>query len=101
MSAYDSGRTLSLKATITKFDWTNPHVQIHFEVSDDNGNVSQWMAECPSPNRLSRGGWSEDTLKTGDQVTIIGNPAKDGAKEMRLNSVDLPNGQQIVAYHRR
>ena len=100
MSAYDSGRTVSLKATITQFDWTNPHVQIHFEVRDDNGNVSQWMAECPSPTRLSRAGWSEDTLKTGDQVTITGNPAKDGSKEMRLNAVALPNGQEIVAYHR-
>jgi hypothetical protein len=100
MSAYDSGRTVSMKATITKFDWTNPHVQIHFEVRDDNGSVSQWMAECPSPTRLSRAGWSEDTLKTGDQVTITGNPAKDGAKEMRLNAVALPNGQELTARRR-
>ena len=100
MSAYDFGRTVSLKATITKFDWTNPHVQIHFEVRDENGNVSQWMAECPSPNRLSRAGWSEDTLKSGDQVSITGNPAKDGANEMRLNAVRLPNGQEVTAYRR-
>jgi hypothetical protein len=100
MSAYDSGRTVSMKATITKFDWTNPHVQIHFDVRDDSGSVSQWMAECPSPNRLSRAGWSEDTLKTGDQVTVTGNPAKDGAKEMRLNAVALPNGQELTAHRR-
>ena len=100
MSAYDFGRTVTMKATITKFDWTNPHVQIHFEVRDDNGNVSQWMAECPSPSRLSRAGWSEDTMKTGDQVTITGNPAKDGAKEMRINAVALPNGQEVTAYRR-
>ena len=45
-------------------------------------------------------GWSENTLKTGDQVTITGNPAKDGAKEMRIEAVTLPNGQQITAYRR-
>ena len=101
MSAYDSGRSLNLKATITNFDWTNPHVQIHFEVRDDNGDVSTWMAECPSPSRLSRAGWSEDTLKPGDQVTITGNPAKDGAKEMRLEGVALSNGQELRAYGAR
>lgn len=101
MSAYDSGRSVSMKATITNFDWTNPHVQIHFEVRDDSGNVSTWMAECPSPSRLSRAGWSEDTLKSGEEVTITGNPAKDGAKEMRLESVALSSGQQLRAYGAR
>jgi len=76
-------------------------VQIHFEVRDDGGAVADWMAECPSPSRLSRAGWSEDTLKTGDEVTITGNPAKDGAKEMRLESVALSNGQQLRAYGAR
>jgi len=101
MSAYDSGRSVSMKATITNFDWTNPHVQIHFEVRDEGGAAADWMAECPSPSRLSRAGWSEDTLKTGDEVTITGNPAKDGAKEMRLESVALSNGQQLRAYGAR
>ncbi len=101
MSAYDQSRSVTLKATITSFDWINPHVQIHFEVRDDNGNVSEWMAECPSPSRLSRAGWSEGTLKSGDQVTITGNPAKDGAKEMRLGAVALANGQEMRAYGAR
>jgi hypothetical protein len=100
MSAYDSGRSVTLKATITNFAWTNPHVQIQFEVRDDNGNVVPWMAECPSPGRLSNRGWNENTLKPGDQVTITGNPAKDGAKEMRLGAVTLADGQQMTAYHR-
>ena len=100
MSAYDSSRSVTLKATITDFAWTNPHVQIHFEVRDQNGNVEAWMAECPSPSRLSRGGWSGETLKPGDQISITGNPAKDGAKEMRLQSVMLADGQQMTAYRR-
>ena len=101
MSAYDQSRSVTLKATITNFDWINPHVQIRFDVRDDNGNTSAWMAECPSPSRLAHAGWSEETLKSGDQVTITGNPAKDGAKEMRLNSVALANGQEMRAYGAR
>jgi hypothetical protein len=101
MSAYDQSRSVNLKATITSFDWTNPHVQIHFDARDDNGNVSSWMAECPSPNRLAKAGWSADSLKPGDEVSITGNPAKDGAKEMRLVQVALANGEQLRAYGAR
>jgi hypothetical protein len=99
MSMYDKGRSVTLKATITEFAWTNPHVQIHFQVQNENG-VTLWMAECPSPSRLSKSGWSGDTLKPGDQITIIGNPAKDGSNEMRLDQVVLPSGQEITAYRR-
>ena len=99
MSMYDQKRSVTLKATITEFAWTNPHVQIHFEVQNESG-VALWMAECPSPSRLSRSGWSGDTLKPGDQITIIGNPAKDGSNEMRLDQVVLPSGQEMTAYRR-
>lgn len=101
MSGYDFGRTLTMKATITNFAWSNPHVQIQFEVRDENGNTTAWMAEGPSPSRLSKRGWSGDTLKTGDQVTIIGNPAKNGGREMRLEEVTLADGQDMSAYRNR
>ena len=100
MSMYDRGRSVTFKATVTNFAWTNPHVQIQFQVLDDKGNAAAWMAECPSPNRLAKAGWSGDTLKVGDQITIIGNPAKDGSNEMRLDQVILSNGQEIAAYRR-
>jgi hypothetical protein len=101
MSMYDRGRSVTFKATITNYDFTNPHVQIHFQVVDEKGGVAEWMAECPSPGRLSRAGWTENMLKPGDQITITGNPSKDGAFEMRLDQIVLPNGQQMTAYYRR
>lgn len=101
MSGYDFGRTLTMKASITTFAWSNPHVQIQFEVRDESGNATNWLAEGPSPGRLSKRGWNEDTLKPGDQVTIVGNPAKNGAKEMRLEEVTLADGQEISAYRNR
>ena len=95
MSMYDMSQTITLKATVADFDWSNPHVQIHFDVKDDKGNLEKWMAECPGPNRLSKTGWTKDTLKPQDEITITGNPTKDGSKSIRLGSVVLPNGQEF------
>ena len=95
MSIYDMSQTITLKATVADFDWSNPHVQIHFDVKGDKGTVEQWMAECPSPNRLTKTGWNKDTLKPQDEITITGNPTKDGSKSIRLGSVVLPDGQEL------
>jgi hypothetical protein len=72
MSMYDSGHDTTFKATIMQFDWANPHSQITFTVTDEHGNIEKWVAEGPGPNRLANHGWSKDSLKPGDQVTIVG-----------------------------
>jgi hypothetical protein len=95
MSIYDMSQTVTYKAMVTDFDWSNPHVQIHFDVKDEKGNVDSLFAECPGPNRLARGGWTKDTLKPHDEITITGNPTRDGSKSIRLESVQLPNGQEL------
>ena len=97
MSMYDSSRDTTFKATITQFDWANPHSQIVFTADDDHGNIVKWVAEGPGPNRLANHGWSKDSLKPGDQVTIVGNCNKDGSPTMRFERVILPNGQELEA----
>jgi hypothetical protein len=97
MSMYDRGHDTTFKATITQFDWVNPHSQITFTVTDDRGNIEKWVAEGPGPNRLANHGWSKDTLKPGDQVTIVGNRNKDGSSTMRFEKVIFPNGQELEA----
>ena len=97
MSMYDRSRDTSFKATITEFDWSNPHSQIVFTVSDDHGNTVKWVAEGPGPNRLANHGWSKDSLKPGDQVTIVGNCNKDGSPTMRFEKVIFSNGEQLEA----
>ena len=94
-SAYDMSRTITLKATITKFEYSNPHVQVYFDVTDDKGNVEHWVAETTNPSMLNRVGWSRDTLKPGDQVTLIANPNKVGARVVFLEKVVLANGQEL------
>jgi hypothetical protein len=97
MSMYDRNRDTTFKATITEFDWANPHAQITFTAADEHGNLVKWVAEGAGPNRLASHGWSKDTLKPGDQVTIIGNCNKDGSPTMRFEKVILPNGQELEA----
>jgi hypothetical protein len=96
MSIYDMSQTITLKATVENFDWSNPHVQIHFDVKDDKGNVEKWLAECPGPNRLSKTGWNKDSLKPQEEITITGNPTKDGSKSIRLGKVVLPSGEELM-----
>ena len=98
MTGYDRSRTTTLRVTIADFNWTNPHVEVYFQVSQASGTVERWTAEMPSPKRLERNGWSKETLKSGDQVTLIGNSSKDGTFSMRLLRVVLPDGRELSAY---
>jgi hypothetical protein len=100
MSMYDSGHDTTFKATVTEFNWSNPHSQIIFTATDEHGNVEKWVAEGPGPNRLANHGWSKDSLKPGDQVTIVGNCNKDGSPTMRFEKVILANGQELVGRRR-
>jgi hypothetical protein len=94
-SNYDLSKSVSVKGTITQFDFMNPHSAIHLEAKDDKGSAEQWLIEADSPNNLSRAGWTRDSLKSGDQVTVVGNRLKDGSKVMRLQKVIFPDGREL------
>jgi uncharacterized protein DUF6152 len=94
-SNYDLSKAVSVKGTITQFDFINPHSAIHLDAKDDKGNTEQWLVEADSPNNLARAGWTRDSLKPGDQVTIVGNRLKDGSKVMRLQKVIFANGKEL------
>lgn len=94
-SEYDLSRTISMKATVTRVDWANPHALIYFDVTSAGGNVQNWNAITGGPSRLQRIGWTSGTLKPGDAITITGNPTKSGAHQIWLTSVVLPNGREL------
>ena len=94
-SAYDTTKLTTVKGTVTDFQFNNPHVIISVESKDDKGKVELWICEANSPNVLTRHGWDRDIIKKGDQITIIGNRPKNGAKTMRLQKVVLSNGQEL------
>jgi hypothetical protein len=95
-SAYDMTRTVTLKGTITKFDFANPHSQVYFDVKDDQGKVAHWVCESLPPGRAIRAGWRKDSLKPGDQVTVTCNPAKNGAPVGFLQEVVLSDGKVLT-----
>ena len=94
-SNYDMSKSISVKGTITQFAFINPHSAIHLEARNDQGTVEQWLVEADSPNNLARAGWTRDSLKVGEQVTITGNPLKDGSKVMRLRKVTFADGREL------
>jgi hypothetical protein len=95
-SMFQMDQLITVKATVTSFDWSNPHAMIYADVKDDKGDVQKWAIETRGgPNALTRVGWTKDTLKPGDQVTFVGHPAKNGTTSMRLAKVVRSNGQEL------
>jgi len=92
---YDLSKTISLKATVTRVDWSNPHAFIYFDVTDANGNAQNWSAITGGPSRLQRTGWTSQTVRPGDAITITGNPQKSGGHQIWLTSLVLPNGREL------
>ena len=95
---YDSKKPVTLKGTVTKVDWMNPHVYFYLDVEDDAGNVANWALEMGPPNGLQRSGWTRSTMKVGDVVVVEGTLAKDGAKQANARSVTLAStGKRLGA----
>jgi hypothetical protein len=92
---FDLTQSLSLKATITDFVWSNPHSEIFFDVKDADGKVTRWGCEAVQPALLHRAGWTKDSLKPGDQVTIVLHPAKNGKPIGYLQKVVLADGEEL------
>jgi hypothetical protein len=96
VSWFDMSRSVTVKGTVTTFDWTNPHSYIYFDVKDEKGAVQKWSAELGAVAMLARAGWRKDTLKPGDEITLTGNPAKDSKPMMHLDKIVLANGQELA-----
>jgi Family of unknown function (DUF6152) len=94
-AAYDTSKTVTVKGTVTEFDFINPHVLIYMNVRDANGNVTKWSGELTSPNHLARAGWTRETLKPGETVTMAGNPTKNGDPIMAIRKLYSADGQEI------
>jgi Family of unknown function (DUF6152) len=95
---YDRDHQRKLKGTVVEVKWANPHVQIVFEVKGGAGTSQRWIGEGPSPSQMIENGWTKETLKLGDRITVVGNPPKNGSLSVRLRWVTLPNGKDLFAY---
>jgi hypothetical protein len=94
---YDSAKPITLTGTVTKVEWMNPHARFYLDVKDEAGKVTNWEFELGSPNGLMRRGWTRNSLKEGDTVTVGGSLAKDGSKLANARTVKLADGREVFA----
>ena len=94
---YDANQPLTLKGTVTKIEWTNPHARFYISVKDEKGALTDWNLELASPNGLVRNGWTRKSLNVGDEVTVQGSAARDGSKMANARVVTLADGRQVFA----
>jgi Family of unknown function (DUF6152) len=93
---YDTDKLVTVKATVTNFEFINPHVQIFMDARNDKGEIEKWTCEARSPAMLVRNGdWDKNTLKAGDTITAIGFQSKNGAKILRLKKIVLADGKEL------
>lgn len=95
---YDPGKVVNLTGIVKKVEWTNPHSRMYLEVKDAKGAATLWNFEFGSPNHLFRAGWTRNTVKEGDQVTIEGFAAKDGSHLAQTRQVTLADGKKVPGF---
>ena len=96
-AAFDTTKQITLKATVTDWVWANPHCYLKFDAKDEKDNVVHWAAETSNPSDMVKLGWSKQTFKPGDEVTVTFIPVKNGQPIGRVQQVVLANGQILSA----
>ena len=92
---YDMANPVTIKGTVKRFEWTNPHAFIFLEVKDAKGEAVEWEVEMMSLNHLRTYGWVRTTVKPGDVISAVGAPARNGSPSMIAGVVELPDGRKI------
>ena len=94
---YDNKKPVELTGTVTKVEWMNPHARFYLDVKDDKGTVTNWEFELGSPNGLMRQGWTRNSMKLGDSISVAGSLAKDGSNLANARTVKLSDGRKLFA----
>lgn len=94
---YDANKPITLQGTVAKVEWMNPHIWVYIDAKDTAGATTRWQCEGGPPNALVRQGWTRDSLKQGDAITIEGFRSKDGSNTCNSRSVKLPGGKAVFA----
>jgi DNA/RNA endonuclease YhcR with UshA esterase domain len=92
---FDVNQPVTLRGTITKMEWINPHSWLHVDVKNDDGTTTPWMIEGATPNTLLRRGFTRDNVKAGTDITIVGYRAKNGANRANGRDLVLPDGSRL------
>ena len=92
---YDNKKPITLKGSVTRLEWANPHVYFYIDVVDSGGARANWAIEGMAPSVLYRAGWRKDSVKVDDVVTVNGFLARDGSKLVNMQSALLADGRNL------
>jgi DNA/RNA endonuclease YhcR with UshA esterase domain len=92
---YDAKKPVTVKGTVSKVEWTNPHTHFYVDVTDASGKVTTWNFEMASTPALERAGWSRKTLPIGTQVTVEGFAGRSVAERAIVTSFKGPDGKEF------
>jgi hypothetical protein len=92
---FDRDKEMVLVGTVHDFQWTNPHSWIEVDVPNGKGGTEEWHLECNSPNNLTRQGWHSDSLKSGDRISVVVWPLRNGEKGGLFISLKFPDGRTL------
>jgi hypothetical protein len=92
---FDVNKPITLRGTVTRMEWINPHAWIHLDVKNDDGTITKWMVEGGTPNTLFRRGFTKDSLKAGTEIIVEGFRAKNGANRANGRDLMLPDGKRL------
>ena len=97
-TAYDVDKKVTLRGTVTKVEWANPHVFFYLDVADTSGRVTNWAIESSTPNQLYRRGWRKNDLRIGEEVTLVdSSPARNGSPRAYGGTLTLANGRKVFS----
>jgi hypothetical protein len=99
-ATYDMKKRITLKGTVTRVDWRNPHVVIWMDAKDETGKVINWGFENAGVSQLAQEGYNRNTLKIGQEITAVVNPAANGASTAIVVKVILADGSEIMSRDR-
>jgi hypothetical protein len=96
-ASYDLVHGTIIGGVVTRFEWTNPHAEVSLDITGEASEIEHWTVELESPRILARLGWTKETVKPGDRISITGGRAKDGTFRLRAAYVQLADGRKLAA----
>lgn len=100
VALYDNDHLIEVSGTVTRVEWTSPHVFVYFTTADDDGDAVEWSVELDPPVLLRRYGWRQSTVEVGDTIRFTGAPALSGAPLMRGAVAELADGTELRVWSR-
>jgi len=93
---YDSSKPVDVMGTLTRVEWSNPHIWFYLDVKDDKGSVTTWGFSAAPPGVLMRRGIQKEVLKVGSIIHVKGFRAKDGSNNASGGTITFPDGRQVL-----